>query len=368
MCKKRQFLCRKKSAMTTCFLCTNPPVGKCDSCDFGEYCSQEHYEVHKTKDGFCQPFRMRYKKGMGRCLETTRNVKAFEMVLQDTWGIWGTDNNSPTYCLACLANVEDITSTCSECNIPMCDNVECRNSEIHQLECEILRNHKPEKLVVKNGHPVYALIAPLRIFRFKKDASNGQMEATRKFEDIMSLESHLEERRRDQDRWDWVRYEVLPILKRCSLTEEDIEIIEKILAIIRTNCVGLLPKLEHCGVSRGYALFPYFSIINHSCIANCRYIVGLDNTTMSVRAMRPISKGDEVTIQYLGAMLGNSARKKSLEKQWKFTCNCNRCLDPTEFGSYLQAIKCKLCIDKQETGYMLPSYQTTNPNYDIKVS
>ena len=94
--------------MTTCFLCTNPPVGKCDSCDFGEYCSQEHFEVHKTKDGFCQPFRMRYKKGMGRCLETTRNVKAFEMVLQDTWGIWGTDNNSNTYCLACLANVEGV--------------------------------------------------------------------------------------------------------------------------------------------------------------------------------------------------------------------------------------------------------------------
>ena len=354
--------------MTTCFLCTNPPVGKCDSCDFGEYCSQEHYEVHKTKDGFCQPFRMRYKNGKGRCLETTRNVKAFEIVLQDTWGIWGTDNNSNTYCLACLANVEDVTSTCSECNLPMCDNVECRNSEIHQLECEILRNHKPEKLAVKNGHPVYALIAPLRIFRYIKDASNRQMKAPRKFDDIMSLESHLEERRRDQDNWNRVRCEVLPILKCCNLAMKDIEIIEKILAIVHTNCVGLLPKLEHYGASRGYAVFPYFSIINHSCIANCRYIVGGDNTSISVRATRSIPKGDEVSIQYLGVRVGNIARKTFFENQWKFICHCNRCLDPTEFGSYLQAIKCKLCIDKQETGYMLPSYKTTNANCDIKVS
>ena len=112
---------------------------------------------------------------MGRRLEATRIVKAFEMVLQDTWGIWGTLDNSKTYCLGCLAIVEDLTSICSECNIPMCDNVECRNSEIHQPECEILRNHKPEKLAVKNEHPVYALIAPLRIFRFKKESYNNNI-------------------------------------------------------------------------------------------------------------------------------------------------------------------------------------------------
>ena len=351
----------------TCFLCTNPPVGKCDSCDFGKYCSENHFEIHRNTNGNCQPFRMTYKEGLGRCLEATRNIKTFETVLQDNAVAWGTFDNSKTYCLACLEMVDDPSSVCSECNLPLCDNQECRNSESHKPECQILRNHKPEKLVVTTGHPVYTLITPLRILSLRQFGLGEFEKYPEKFEDIMSLTSHLKERKNDKQRWDRIENDILPILRACNLLEHEISLVEKIIAILRTNCCGLTPRIEHFGASRGVALFPYFSMINHSCIANSRYTISMDNSTMLVRATRPILKGEEITIHYLGISLGNIMRKKTFESQWKFECRCNRCLDPTEFNSYLQAIKCKLCSENQEPSYLLPCYQTNENDIESQV-
>ena len=32
-----------------------------------------------------------------------------------------------------------------------------------------------------------------------------------------------------------------------------------------------------------------------------------------------------------------------LKEHWCFTCSCDRCMDPTELGSYSSAILCKKC-------------------------
>ena len=342
------------STTTTCFLCKNPPVGECDFCELGKYCSEDHYKIHKNENnGECQPFQMVYKADKGKCLEATRNIKPFELVLEDKAAAWGTFENSKTYCLVCLEMVDDALNVCTDCNLPLCDTKKCRSSDIHQPECQILRNHKPEKLVITTGHPVYALITPLRVFSLSKSSSQKLQNL---FKDIMSLTSHLDEERHDKQRWDRIKNASLPILHNCNLVEGDIFVIEEIIAILRTNCCGLTPRIEHFGASRGIALFPYFSMINHSCIANCRYTVSLDNSTISVRAMKAISKGEEISIHYVGISLGTLTRKKSFNNQWKFECHCSRCQDPSEFGTYLQAIKCEDCIKKDKLGFLLPVY------------
>ena len=83
--------------------------------------------------------------------------------------------------------------------------------------------------------------------------------------------------------------------------------------------------------------------------------------------MKPISKGDEITIHYVGISLGNIARKKSFKNHWKFECNCNRCQDPSEFGTNLQAIKCEDCLFDMKIGYLLPVYDTDKENSYSKV-
>ena len=147
------------------------------------------------------------------------------------------------------------------------------------------------------------------------------------------------------------------------LSQEDIDIVEKIIAIARTNSVDLQQRLEKTSskcISPGYAVFPSFSYLNHSCMANCRYHISSDNRTITVRAQRPIKKGEEITISYIGVTLGNIIRKQSFQRHWRFTCNCKRCQDPTEFGTFLQAIRCKMCIEKKKDGYMLPDSTSEN--------
>ena len=192
--------------MTTCFLCTNPPVGKCDSCDLGKYCSEDHYKIRKNQSGFCQPFQMVYK-GLGRCLKASRDVKTFELLLQDIAGAWGTFEHSKTYCLVCLEIVDDASLECRDCNLPMCDKEECRNSEIHQPECQILRNHKPEKLVVTSEHPVYALITPLLILHLSQAGLNRLSTWRTIFKDILALTSHIAEKI-DKLRWNRIEHHV----------------------------------------------------------------------------------------------------------------------------------------------------------------
>ena len=94
------------------------------------------------------------------------------------------------------------------------------------------------------------------------------------------------------------------------------------------------------GESPGFGLFPLYSMINHSCLANCRYEVALDNHTMTVRAAREIPEGQEITIQYKDPLLGSVDTIPSFRNHWMFVCQCKRCLDPTELGTYLSAINC----------------------------
>ena len=159
--------------LTTCFLCTNSAIAKCEECDFGHYCSKDHYNLHKSANGDCLPFLMKYKDGIGRYLQATRNVKAFDIILEDTDIAWGPiDGNTLVRCLACLETIDfDINSKCKDCNLPLCNKTECLTSPVHRPECQILRHHQPEKLEITGpGHPVYALIVPLRIFQLRHAA------------------------------------------------------------------------------------------------------------------------------------------------------------------------------------------------------
>lgn len=44
----------------------------------------------------------------------------------------------------------------------------------------------------------------------------------------------------------------------------------------------------------------YISVYNHSDQANCEYFMDYDNNTMSVKTMRDIAAGEELTVNYNG--------------------------------------------------------------------
>lgn len=47
---------------------------------------------------------------------------------------------------------------------------------------------------------------------------------------------------------------------------------------------------------------------------------------------------------------GNMRRREDIRRFWYFDCQCARCSDPTELGSYMSAVICFAC----NRGYLLP--------------
>ena len=100
----------------------------------------------------------------------------------------------------------------------------------------------------------------------------------------------------------------------------------------------------------GKGLYPTFAIMSHYCICNARYTINPESGEMYVRARRPILVGEEISVQYLSALLGNRKRRTKIRSEWYFDCLCRRCSDPGECGTNISGLKCFECCE----GVLLP--------------
>ena len=74
----------------------------------------------------------------------------------------------------------------------------------------------------------------------------------------------------------------------------------------------------------GRCLLPAISMVNHSCISNCRVQWGEGGMEMVLRTRVGITKGDQITISYCSTVLGTPARQKKLLMSKGFVCGCER--------------------------------------------
>ena len=101
------------------------------------------------------------------------------------------------------------------------------NAAVHEPECLIFRRHQPKKLKVELEstipHPLYAIVVPLRLLALRN--SNPA-----KWDLAQDLDSHLEERYNDA-KFLFVIATAMPILRACGVSEDDINLVAKILGI-----------------------------------------------------------------------------------------------------------------------------------------
>jgi len=78
----------------------------------------------------------------------------------------------------------------------------------------------------------------------------------------------------------------------------------------------------------GSALFSLHSQMNHSCDPNVKSFT--DKTTaarLDAQALRPIRKGDEICIDYVGVGKHDVAeRKRQIREKYSFECRCDKCI------------------------------------------
>ena len=66
---------------------------------------------------------------------------------------------------------------------------------------------------------------------------------------------------------------------------------------------------------------------------------------MEVRAKIAIQKDAEITTRYVDPWEGQPSRQLKIGRNWNFICNCLRCKDPSDLGTYFSAIACQKCAN-----------------------
>nr|DBA26898.1 TPA: hypothetical protein GDO54_011097 [Pyxicephalus adspersus] len=66
------------------------------------------------------------------------------------------------------------------------------------------------------------------------------------------------------------------------------------------------------------------SLLNHSCDPNC--VIVFEGTSLQLRSVKKILKGEELTISYIDVKMPTSLRQAQLQRQYCFNCDCHRCL------------------------------------------
>nr|XP_021189756.2 SET domain-containing protein SmydA-8 [Helicoverpa armigera] len=330
--------------MPTCEVCQQPANQICGGCKLVYYCSRPHQKLgwregHKFK---CCAFKIQYSDTLGRHMVATRDIQQGEMIIKEKPAVIGPRITCPTVCLTCGKSLDpkEFHSNwdyykCSKCNWPMC-GPECEAAEVHKPECKAMTDRK-YKCDIKYQGPnkvqaAYCVISPLRVLLMS--TSNPLQ-----YENIMHLESHLEDR---------INTPLYTILKANLVTfvvqvlglPFDEETILKVASIFDTNSFDVRSP---DGSRRLRAIYLTASMMDHSCKPNTKHIFLGDDFHMAVIATVPISKGDLITATYTQSLWGTLDRRKHLQTSKLFDCECERCKDPTELGTHLGNIYCSVC-------------------------
>lgn len=131
---------------------------------------------------------------------------------------------------------------------------------------------------------------------------------------------------------------------------EDIsgETIHKICGIIDVNALEINQEAEIT------ALYPTTYLLEHNCLPNTTHIFDNDGYKLTLKASLPVKAGDHLSTMYTHCLWGTQARREHLKETKYFNCQCIRCSDPSELGSYLSALKCIGTDEEPCGGVQLP--------------
>jgi hypothetical protein len=87
----------------------------------------------------------------------------------------------------------------------------------------------------------------------------------------------------------------------------------------------------------GLCFEPSASLANHSCTPNT--VIGFDGRYMTLRALDPIKKGEQIFISYVDVTQTLDARRQELEERYFFTCHCAKCeTNDGPYGVFLKSL------------------------------
>ncbi|KAG5868020.1 hypothetical protein JTB14_032325 [Gonioctena quinquepunctata] len=252
-----------------------------------------------------------------------RDMEPGEIIFRDFPVIFGPRCQAGTpekNCINCLCKT-NLTNCPDKCGLLLCES--CVNSPKHSQECALIQRLKNGHNLEEHSIEITKCLSPLRALLLSKED----------VEVVRSLQYHT-------GRQHGHEVQILTGLG-FDLVEEDEDFLRLVCSVMDANAFEVGVGSGEGRVSmRG--LYPLASLANHRCYPNAFHVFD-EKCQMVVRASVFIRKGAEIFCTYLRLIWGTTTRTLNLRETKHFVCLCDRCLDPTEFGTYMSGILCEKC-------------------------
>lgn len=309
-------------------------------------------------------------KELGQFLLAKKDFKPGDIIVVDSPLLYGPQNCQKLICVGCCKKLEDESKFCMVCGWPICSTQCDKLTEIHSVECQILKLCPIKEGETSFRYDILLFLRGLLLPVVNKD----------KWGILMNLE--------DQNNDRYMNSEFLKKVHEKNSFVQEIYI--KPLRIHeRETGKNIMPKMPNYIVKRlsgvlnansfeyndnVQLIYPTASIFEQSCLPNTFYTVDAKNGyTITIRAITPIVKGQHLTLSYANLLWGTQERKDYMKKLRHLSCSCPRCIDPTELGTYFGAMICFGSEAEPCKGVQLPLNPThKNPTWicnkcDIKL-
>ncbi|ODM93637.1 RNA-binding protein 42 [Orchesella cincta] len=331
-----------------CKLCGRESTSFCRNCCVTYYCCKEHqisdWKRHKK---ICSSVKSIKDANGLRELVATKDIAQGEIFFQELPIIVFPfpKRQLQITCLECCSPIQtcDHVVPCSNCGWELC-STDCNGGKHHcENECKIFSKAKLSSDSISVSLQKYYIVGVIRVLLLKeKNPSHWAL--------VQNLYFEQEDRNEGDHEGDETVIKF--IRNNCNLERFDEGEIKIVLDILRSNTFNTVDN-ENTSIRNASLLFPTAIQAGPSCVANASLCIhGKDVETFKIfmRATIPISRGTFISPSPFEKGIAATFLRRPIKKRIFYRpCACDRCTDPTELGTYISAIKCKICED----GYCL---------------
>jgi len=277
----------------------------------------------------------------GRVLVAKKSIPQGELILHEKPLVHGLSRDSSVVCFGCYNSLdEDDPLTCPRCGLPICQE-SCQESLQHQPECEAFQgaeNCKQLSMALLDDIP--SLLDVIMIIR----CLNLRQSDNDEWFKFNQLQASSEEDIQDPDLLETTNNVMDIIEEHFTHIENDCDILLQIYGILNINAF----EIPNAGEGSLQAIYATGCLPEHNCVPSCHRSFKED-LSITLRSAIPLETNDRISITYTDSLWPTLDRRSHLAYSKYFHCDCNRCQDPTELGTYLSALKCIKC----QVGYYL---------------
>ncbi|XP_055840242.1 SET domain-containing protein SmydA-8 [Episyrphus balteatus] len=268
------------------------------------------------------------------CLKAIIDITPGDVILEEQAILmspqWESDQMKCSNCL------KSSFVMCQACLVfPLC--VECPAHD--QFDCEFFQRAKniPKNILISN----YTIYAPLKcLLKMENPKANKSS-----LIELLKVNAHLEEYLKSET---WIEHKqkvVEPILQSGIVEHfQNIKVNEEILQQLCSLLDLHSYEITNRDGDQVRGIYLQAPTIPHSCIPNTLMAID-DDFNLKIYATLPIRQGELIYNSYTNPLMGTSQRQHHLKMTKFIDCSCLRCKDPTELGTYLSSVKCKVCPD-----------------------